>query len=883
MSLRIKFFFCNFFSFKKENLYFYLLAILIIAAFFIPFFNKSGELLFDDAAYEFFPRQIALARSIQNFEIPLWDSNRFLGGCPFYTDYETGSYSFLLYPFWYVADLTNLENSYFYLYKFPFFVFTFIAWCSFYTLLKSGMKISGIGAFAGALVWALGPHMLTDAFLYTSDLLVFAFFPMALFGIKRCFDKRNFKSYFYAGLFQALMVSGGDFNYILRCYLFIFLFLLFLFIKGNLSTFYKKKSFYISFIAIFCLPFCISFILILPFWSGIGEGILWMFSHNQKAMDLSQNFEYRVSLTYIVNIFFPEFFGLARGDRIWGDGWFQFHEFGLSGILAGGSIFLFLLFNFIFNKKDGILYKKIQSKKLSYLCNNCAENKNNEFLGYLNSCFGMGVYFQVLTVFLILLVYTPAYSFLNSIIPFVFSLPYPVYYRFGQCLGMAFCLGSAVSFFGKENAIKRKSLICFLLFTLVFIIIVLSFKSDFYNNLNFYRNYEFRTNLYFLHNIKGLAVVFIKSNFLWIFLFLFILIISRNIGTNFFKKIKFFLISLMILEFLFYSYFVFYKNSDMLPEYKSYSSTKFDKVYKKRYRGPLEHPLYKRAGLCKSIMTSGFKRAKYGQRFLSFLSFTDNYSWIFNEYAVFGNDSKPINPKIFKLLDSFATGFPYQLTLEKINFLLFSNLGVISFISQNGLIDSSSIDEINPNEIDTYEKSNLNLENSILDGGLKQYNIPYKPLSFFSFNRNIKVLEKETQFERIFDSNLKEVAFIEALNADLISGDIMKVSNSIEKNKILGKITYLKARPNSFDIKAYTTNKSLLIINQCWHRGWHALINKTETPIYNVNWYMQALKLNKGCNEVKMYFFPETIHISLKISIVFFLICSFYLKFKKEN
>jgi hypothetical protein len=854
----------SWFSHKKSDLKFFLLALCLTAIFFIPLFNKSGKLLYDDAAYEFFPRQIALARSIQNFQMPLWDANRFLGGCPFYADYETGTYSFLLYPFWYMADLDNLENSYFYLYKLPYFFFTLIAWLGFYLFLKSGMKTSAFGAFTGGVIWSLGPHILSDAFLYTSDLLVFAFFPFVLYSVKKCGDENSFSNYFQAGLFQAFMISGGDLNYILRCYLFLFLFILFLQAVRRKSAFIKDRSFYIDVVKLSCFPFLISFVILLPFWAGIGEGISWMFSHDQADMDLTRSYEYKVSLSYLANLLFPDFFGLAKGEKIWGDGWFQFQEFGVSGIMAGGSLMLFFLFNFLHNRASDDSH-----------------------------AFSLGIFLQIVTVFLILIVYTPFYDIAKRLVPYVFSLPYPVYYRFGQCAGMALCIGAAVSYFQSGIKLKTSTLICYLLLTAVFTIIILSFESSFYENINFYKSYEFRTNLFFLTCIQGLALFFIKTNFLWIIFFsIFFYVYSKRESLFIHRNI---LIFLMVSEFLFFSYLVFYNNSDALPEFRKINDTRFDMVYKKRYTGPMDHPLYKRPVLLNKANDHP-EHSEYGERFVSFLSFTDNYSWIFNEFSVFGNDSKPINPVVYDLLKSFSAGFPYQLTLEKINFPLFSNLGVTSFISQKGIIEASGVEFLNPHEDESFRKNNrtddLNLEYYIKKGRLEEYRIPYEPMSFFSISKEVVQADIKEQFNRIFTEDLKSITFYDKKSLNVFSekkdyrpgraltksrpeSKTASDSQSVrQQHRTQNSIEKVITSPNFYDLVITTKRKCLLVVNQCWHRGWRVLVNGREEKIRRVNWFMQAVDLDIGINDVKMFFCPDTIGISLKFSIVFMILFS---------
>lgn len=857
--------------FALENLRLYFFALFIITILFIPFFNKSENILYDDAAYEFFPRQIAIARSIQNFEIPLWDSNRFLGGCPLYTDYETGTYSFLLFPFAFMADLNDLENSFFYLYKLPFFIFTFLAWVCFFWFLKSGFNMPTSGSFIGGLFWAIGPQMLSDAYLYTSDLLVFVFFPLALLGIKKCFDKASFKKFFMAGIFQALMVSGGDLNYIFRCYIFIFSFILILLIQKHGVSFFLTKSFYYSFFLLFSIPFIISSILMLPCLVGIGEGVSWMFSNTIGSMHISPGNNFEINISYVANFLFPNFFGNAGGKQLWGDGLLQFQEFGVCGVMTGGGVLCFFLFNFFYRK----------NRSSSSVCKESYSDKDTLF----SKCFSMGIYFQVITVFLILALYTPAYNVLKIIAPYVFSLPYPVYYSFGQSFGMALCLGAAVPFFLSENIGLAKSLKCYLLFLIIFLIIILSIKIPLIRFHDFFKDYLCVTNLFSLLHSNDLLGWFLKAGFLWIFLFSLILFFAIKKSGKLFKEIKFFLTGLLIFELFLHSYFIFYVNCD------NHLNDKIqDKVYKKRFKGPDDHPLYKRAhyvsGSDKDYENEDSKNKDHGQRFLSFLSFADNYSWIFNEFSVFGNDSKPINPIIFRLLSSFSSGFPYELALRAYSFPLISNLGVSSFIAPKGLIQTFNTENFVSSETDDFIKNKarlvLSLEKTIFDARLEKFNILKQPLKFFSFSNKLKYANKESQFANLYNINLKYVTFLDKKKGALIDKFSCKNRKCDFNKPYEALITNLSITPNTIDLKVNAEDNCMLVINQCWHRGWTALVNNRIRTVEKVNWYMQAIEMDKGLNNVKMTFCPETLRVSSKISLVFFFLCLGIIRFKSR-
>jgi hypothetical protein len=258
--------------------------------------------------------------------------------------------------------------------------------------------------------------------------------------------------------------------------------------------------------------------------------------------------------------------------------------------------------------------------------------------------------------------------------------------------------------------------------------------------------------------------------------------------------------------------------------------------------------------------------------------------------AVFGNDSKPVYPAVYQLLSTFASGFPYQLSLNKINFTLFSNLGVTSFISQKGVIESSGIMRLDPESAEEIVKNDMvdysDMEYSIKQGPLSEFHLDYRPLGFFSLTDNYFIKPLQDQLGLLSTMDLKKGVLIDRPGENDVTGEIgvPDAQGVSGVPGVIGVIKDYKISANSCNISLHLDRPGFLVVNQCWHSGWQALVNNAKRPVLRANWYMQAIYLDKGTNEVRLDFFPPLLRYAFKISIILFIICfSFIYKRKYKE
>ena len=85
------------------------LLLATVFAFLLPALSLRAPTTFGDAPVESVPRVFAIARAVQSGGLPLWDFNTFAGARPFYVTNESAIFYPLAYPFYWLADLDDVE------------------------------------------------------------------------------------------------------------------------------------------------------------------------------------------------------------------------------------------------------------------------------------------------------------------------------------------------------------------------------------------------------------------------------------------------------------------------------------------------------------------------------------------------------------------------------------------------------------------------------------------------------------------------------------------------------------------------------------------------------------------------------------------------------
>jgi hypothetical protein len=111
-------------------------------------------------------------------------------------------------------------------------------------------------------------------------------------------------------------------------------------------------------------------------------------------------------------------------------------------------------------------------------------------------------------------------------------------------------------------------------------------------------------------------------------------------------------------------------------------------------------------------------------------------------------------------------------------------------------------------------------------------------------------------------------------NTDLESEIILSENPNL---KTLGscKISLTSYLQNSETLKTDCDNKSLLYFSEPYNKNWHAYVNDTKVKIYKANARFMAIVVPPGTSEVTLSYFPESLIVGAKISILSLLLYIF--------
>ena len=126
----------------------------------------------------------------------------------------------------------------------------------------------------------------------------------------------------------------------------------------------------------------------------------------------------------------------------------------------------------------------------------------------------------------------------------------------------------------------------------------------------------------------------------------------------------------------------------------------------------------------------------------------------------------------------------------------------------------------------------------------------------FLVNEIIKVKDKDAELEKLFEenTNLETVAFSSEIN--------------FPKKKTIdtGTIRFESYSDQQFTFKVNVLEEAPLVISNIYYPGWKAYINGEQTPIYRVNYLLQAIIVPSGENSVEFKFLPRSFYNGFYIS-----------------
>ncbi len=189
----------------------------------------------------------------------------------------------------------------------------------------------------------------------------------------------------------------------------------------------------------------------------------------------------------------------------------------------------------------------------------------------------------------------------------------------------------------------------------------------------------------------------------------------------------------------------------------------------------------------------------------------------------------------------------------------------------------------------TFEKTNKH--NSVFDAyTLKlsqllnsKYLIVYPPKRFhhheftetgkiYIQNRAYWVYTSENYLPRAYTSNstvsgrsFKE--FLKFFNDEKYKAHVFAGYELNSEKPVLKPVEIKKYSPNEIEIEVQADESTLLVINDTFFPGWHALVDNRETEIIRANYAFRGLKLDKGAHNITFRYFPGTLNVGIIISL----------------
>lgn len=815
---------------------FILIGILII--FFMPLLFQIEGICYDDAAFVSFPRLIGIARAFQNGELPLWDQHEFCGGKPYFISLESPIYNILYYPFFYLADLDNINNSFLFLYILPFIMLVIISGIGTYLLGRLYFKFSYTISILFGFLWAVNPSLGMSS-LSTINTTVFSLMPWVILAGAQFLSTKKLRWWITGVIFTVLLNSAYTLNYTFRIYFILMVIFLIL------SIWYLKKDIK-NLITVFLLGliFITSFFLTAYVWAGIIEGIgLTRDQVRMSYSDIVSILQNNLPPAHLITLFIPNFNGSISSTHAWGDGLLIFSA---DRILTGGiftSFSIIIASIFLLNHRQwGI---KLDSKYYIWLL--------------------ISLILNIGTLIVMLGKYTPVYFILCKILPWFFIVPYPYYYHFAHHFGavLSAVLGITLMIkYKKEffNNFKNKYVLYYIAFIFLFVIIYLFLPATSIKFLSYQ----------YLTNFKEWGFFF-SQPLLYSITASFILIYICFNKKNKFKQFKYFTIAAVFAEALYVGYLTYYKNM-VIP--RPQMQTAWEKMQRYRYSLPEKNPFFKQINEMKEIIKDN------DYRWVSDVTTVDGYSWIINGKSMGGYDSKPLIKKLKLALKSFYERFPYELVSYDFPKKLLSNMNVGYLLAYNNTMEENRIYNHEENKTEYYLISKPETYkvigdyfNKFKEPVFKVYTLD-EPMPYLYFQDKLYKAETLLHREKLIKEDLRKFALL----PDDITLDYPQFNENlkiIENNK--NQFDDLQSRNQIISIKKYynklilnvkINDQVLLVRNEVYHPGWKVFVNNVEKKILEVNYLHQGVILEPGVHSITFKFTPKNIELSLKISLM---------------
>jgi len=789
------------------------LLLATVFAFLLPALSLRAPTTFGDAPVESVPRVFAIARAVQSGGLPLWDFNTFAGARPFYVTNESAIFYPLAYPFYWLADLDDVEAATVMLVLLPYVIHLLWAALGAYVFARLALGLVPLGAAVTGLVWALSPEMGVQ--IHTPDVAyLFAWLPWVMLALARFVESGSCRWWVAGAMSLGLLASVGTPNFIVRTYFLAAVTGSVLWLAGVLRRQVPGTR---------LLPLMAMFLIGLGLnafaWVGVFEGIDWMrgqLGEITATMASDMWSESSMPPSYLAVLFIPSFFGVLDNAHAWGVAL----EEGVTNLsaLSGGLALV------------GAMLAAV----------GCGLRRGEN--SRLRLWIWLAVGIQVVTLLTMMGRYTPVFDWLCTALPWFFEIPHAVYYRFAQCWSAAVLAGIGVSVLLTNRSYRERALRLrwgWAVFGLTLAATAWPLLQPKPGEDSYIAAYKqlfdleegpwFASDpLTYLGVALGLAIVGLT------FLPLRLRPIALAMG-----------VCVEVLRFgvpVFYESLL-YEQTREPPDYEVV-------IQDERYRTAADHP-HGRVG--QEVAAQSRQR---GVRFVGFNSRVDNQAWLWDGQALLGYSSKPLEPRFRAAVQQFTDGMPYDLMFRRVPALS----GGTSLDAAGYFLRNMNVGLI---------VGNLDAPPTWMNQthGLEVLSLP-EPLPYAYFQDVVVELGEDEQQARLLGSDLRRAAYVPPgtrpgfeLSPDRGTGaatrdDVERFARLQERNQV---ISTDRRQANRQVLEVEVAEPTLLVVAETWHEGWTAQIDGAVAQVLRVNDLQQGLFVEPGRHRIELSFFPPAL------------------------
>ena len=794
------------------------LLLAALLALFRPALTLDEPACYCDGPVESIPRLFAIARTVQAGGVPLWDPHTFAGGRPFYVVNESGVFYPPMYPFYAAADLASVEHTTFMLAMLPFVLHLLFTAAGAYGFARAVLAVPPLAAAVTAAVWTLSPEMSIQ--IMTPDgAYLFSYLPWILWAVSS-FLMRPSVAAWTAGLAAlALMTSVGTVNFVLRVDFVVAVSATLLWAMASWRDRRLRPGRYLAVVAMLVLASGLNGVPLSGVWTAV-EWIrdAWTLTDEMAAGIMKESSMPPLNL---VTLFVPNFFGVLDSAHGWGIALAE--EMTNVSALAGG-MFVAVGAAVAVGGLGGVGDKKAPAARRDWT--------------------RVATFVLVATLLVMMGRFTPVFGWLCVVFPWFFEFPHPIYYRFAECWALAVLAGVGVAALGEQRFVRAHGLrfvvavaavaACLAATALAWPSVWGDESLTGWASLTRAGEWEWFLGgpvLYLTAATAGLLALFTLLDERWRALALSAGILVEAFAVGYGG---------------FYSGLLFEqkrKPPDYRVEYRD-----------ARYRVVTDHPHYELAReLAERTLAEDV-------RFAGTVSTLDNQAWTHGNRALLGYSSKPMTPRMRDVTERFATGMPYDLHWSEAPKTYFSNMNVGYALAFE-------------------HEHDYDLEIVAESEHLTLYRVP-DPLPHAYVQDRIVELERGTQADRLFESDLRQAAYVlpghpnptdlsappESL-AVPISDEERGRFDDLQRDNPVTAID--RSRPNRLTIDVETIEPVMLVISEAWNLGWTATVDGHNEPVREVNFLQQGVWIQQpGPHRVVLSFFPTEFEAGTLLTLV---------------